>query len=114
MEDALPPRDENDLEFARAVRWSDSVPLKDFVFLAARALGALEAADDQNSHADSDQNGQRVRIRRNQVSKFAHKPVQHTLPPARPLRRFTAGKEEQRRRSPGATSVAPFLQGWPW
>ncbi len=79
MEDALPPGDEDDLRSARAVRWSDSVPLEDLILLAAWALGALQAADDEDSHAYSDQNGQRVRIRRNQVSKFAHKPIQHAL-----------------------------------
>jgi hypothetical protein len=43
------------------------VPAEKVVLFAARAVGALEAADQENCHSQRDQDGQHARVRRNPV-----------------------------------------------
>ena len=40
----------------------DFVAIKEVVFLAAAALGALKAADKKNCHSDGDQDGQSASV----------------------------------------------------
>jgi hypothetical protein len=51
----------------------DCSALEQFVFLPSWALGALQAANQEKGHACCDQEGKKVGIRGDPVSKNAHK-----------------------------------------
>jgi hypothetical protein len=49
------------------------VAVKKVVLIAARALGALKAAHEQNCHTRGHNHGQQIRVRRKPVNKRMHK-----------------------------------------
>jgi hypothetical protein len=51
------------------------VAMKKVVFIAAGALGALNAAREQNCHTRGHDHSQQIRARRKPVNKYMHKPT---------------------------------------
>ena len=50
----------------------DFVPAENIIFFAARAVGALQTANEQNRHAQGDQDGQHTRVRTDELSNRVH------------------------------------------